>query len=100
MNIKPEKYLVQMAGVKEVILPLMYFNNSVTVDASTANTVKTVLNAMKALPWVSVAIICIGTIELVVAFCWLVTKKRNEKRRRKERSKINGESQPLLAAAK
>lgn len=100
VNIKPEKYLVQMAGVKEVILPLMYFNNSVTVDASTANTVKTVLNAMKALPWVSVAFICIGTIELVVAFCWLVTKKRNEKRRRKERSKINGESQPLLAAAK
>lgn len=93
VNIKPTKYLIQMAGVQEVILPIMYFNNSVSVDASTANTMKLVLIAMKAVPWISGTFICIGTIELVVGFCWILTKRR----RRKERLHVNDERKPLIA---
>ncbi|XP_020629540.1 lysosome membrane protein 2-like [Orbicella faveolata] len=90
VNIKPTKYILQMAGVKEVILPIVYLNNSVSVDASTANTMKQVLTAMKAVPWVSGTLICIGTIELVIAFCWIL-------KRLKERSHVNDERTPLIA---
>jgi len=90
VNIKPTKYILQMAGVKEVILPIVYLNNSVSVDASTANTMKQVLTAMKAVPWVSGTLICIGTIELVIAFCWIL-------KRRKERSHVKDERTPLIA---
>lgn len=97
VNIKPTKYILQTAGVKEVILPIMYFNNSVSVDASTASTMKQVLTAMKAVPWVSGTLICIGTIELVIAFGWILTKTRNEEKRRKERLHVNEERRPLIA---
>lgn len=90
-----------MTGVREVILPIFYFNNSVTVDASTAKTMKSVLTAMKAVPFVSVALVCIGTVELVVAICWILTKKNSEKKRRKRaRLGINNENEPLLTAGK
>lgn len=101
VNIKPVKYMLQMTGVREVILPIFYFNNSVAVDASTAKTMKSVLTAMKAVPFVSVALICIGTVELVVAICWILTKKNSEKKRRKRaRLGINNENEPLLTAGK
>ena len=96
VNIKPTKHILQMANVKEVILPLMYFNNSVTVDSSTVNTMKDVLIPMKVVPWLSVAFMCIGTIELVIALCWVLLRKGKDG---KEMSNINSESDPLLAVA-
>ena len=98
VNIKPTKHIVQMAAVKEVILPIMYFNNSVTIDASTANMVKEVLIPMKAVPFLSVAFICIGTVELVALF-WVFVRKREKRQGQKESSNnsdINGERQPLI----
>lgn len=98
VNIKPAKRLIQMAGVKEVILPIMFFNNSVTVDASTANTMKEVLIPMKAVPWLSVAFMCTGTIELIGALFWVLARKR--KKELKEILSNNDERQPLILNGK
>lgn len=101
VNIEPTKYILQMANVKEVILPLIYFNNSVTVDSSTVHTVKTVLISMKLVPWVSAAFICIGSIEIVCVISWVIfsrSKRKKQQPAEKEQSKTinDDENQPLL----
>lgn len=99
LNIEHVKFLVQMAGVKEVILPIMYFNNTVKVDASSANKMKSVLIAMRAVPFVSVALICIGSIEVVVAICCIVSKKwKYNKHAIRGLSSLNSETEPLVTS--
>lgn len=99
LNIEHVKFLVQMAGVKEVILPIMYFNNTVKVDASSANKMKSVLIAMRAVPFVSVALICIGSIEVVVAICCIVSKKwKYNKHAIRGLSSLNSEREPLVTS--
>lgn len=88
-----------MAGVKEVILPIMYFNNTVKVDASSANKMKSVLIAIRAVPFVSVALICIGSIEVVVAICYIVSKKwKYNKHAIRGLSSLNSETEPLVTS--
>lgn len=103
VNIKPTKYIFQMTNVKEVILPLIYFNNSVTVDSSTVHTVKTVLIPMKLVPWVSAGFVCIGSIEMTCVICWVIFSRSKRKQpAEKEQSKTinDDENQPLLGNGK
>ncbi|XP_029210008.1 lysosome membrane protein 2-like [Acropora millepora] len=100
LNIKPAKNIPQMAGVKKVILPIMYFNNTVTIDASTAKTVKEVLIGFRAAKWVSAALMCIGGLELIVALGWLLARKRQigkSVERSASQGEINDETKPLLS---
>ena len=104
VNIKPSKDIPQMAGINKVILPIMYFNNTVTIDASTAKTVKDVMIGFRAATGVSTALMCIGVLELVVAFGWLLGKKgqtgKAERIEALRREGINDETKPLISKNK
>ena len=100
VNIKPTKHLIQMAGVKEGILPIMYFNNSVAIDASTANTVKEVVILFRLVPCLSLAFMCLGSVILVITLWWVIMGKKKKRCGRKETSSsnnINDEREPLLS---
>ena len=95
--IKSVDLIPQTQGVKDVILPIMYFNNSVTIDKSTANKMKEILTLMKIAPWVSMSLILIGAAALVVA-CFCIGKVIKQKKREKKGSDAANERTRLISS--
>lgn len=87
----------QTKGIKSVFLPLVYFNNSVTIDSSTADLMKEVLIPMKVIPWVSIGFLCLGCLLITVLPVQIMLQKRKEKKMRERKMKdADSETKPLL----
>ena len=98
INIEPIEAIPQTQGIKPVLLPLTYFNNSVTIDKATADLLKEALVPMAAIPWVSAGLICLGCLLM----CVYPIQVLRQKRRRRWSGKVqrpqrqDDETKPLL----